>query len=74
VKLIGDLSHKFGLQLSERIIEKHYEVYRHNVTTGRDDHMREFRNAWKSFRNANSDSDGNSYGYAEAVSADEPIQ
>ena len=50
VKLIGELSHKFGLQLSERIVEKHYELYRDNVTTGLDDHMREFRNAWKSFR------------------------
>jgi hypothetical protein len=49
VKLIGELSHKFGLQLSDRIVEKHYELYRDNVTTGRDDHMREFRNAWKSF-------------------------
>ena len=50
VKLIGELSHKFGLQLSERIVEKHYELYRDNVTTGLDDHMREFRNAWRSFR------------------------
>ena len=50
LKLIGDLSHKFGLQLSEQIVCQHYEVYRDNVTTGRDDHMREFRNAWKSFR------------------------
>jgi hypothetical protein len=50
VKLTGGLSHKFGLQLSERIVEKHYELYRDNVTTGRDDHMREFCNAWKSFR------------------------
>ena len=50
VKLAGELSHKFDLQLSERIVEKHYELYRDNVTTGRDDHMREFRNAWKSFR------------------------
>jgi hypothetical protein len=50
VKLIGELSHKFGLQLSERIVEKHYELYRENVSTGLDDHMREFRNAWRSFR------------------------
>jgi hypothetical protein len=49
VKLIGDLSHKFGLQLSEQIVSQHYEMYRDNVTTGRDDHIREFRNAWKSF-------------------------
>jgi hypothetical protein len=50
VKLIGDLSHKFALQLSEQIVSQHYEMYRDNVTTSRDDHMREFRNAWKSFR------------------------
>jgi hypothetical protein len=50
VKLIGDLSHKFGLRLSEQIVSQHYEMYRDNVTTGRDDHMREFRKAWKSFR------------------------
>ena len=50
VKLTGKLSHKFGLQLSERIVAQHYELYRDNVTTGHDDHMHEFRNAWKSFR------------------------
>jgi hypothetical protein len=49
VKLIGELSHKFGFGLSEQIVAQHYERYRDNVTTGRDDHMREFRNAWRSF-------------------------
>ena len=50
VKLTGELFHKFGFQLSERIVAQHHELYRDNVTTGRDDHMREFRNAWRSFR------------------------
>jgi hypothetical protein len=50
VKVIGELSHKFGLRLSERIVEKHYDLYRENVITGLDDHMREFRKAWRSFR------------------------
>jgi len=50
LKLTGELSHKFGFELSERIVAQHYELYRDNVTTGLDDHMREFRNAWKSFR------------------------
>jgi len=50
VKLTGELSHKFGLQLSERIVSRHYELYRDKITTGRDDHMREFCKAWKSFR------------------------
>jgi hypothetical protein len=49
-KLTGELYHKFGLELSERIVAQHYELYRDKVSTGRDDHMREFRNAWKSFR------------------------
>jgi len=49
VKLTGELSHKFGLQLSQRIVAQHYEVYRDKVTTAHDDHMREFRNAWRSF-------------------------
>jgi len=50
MQLIGELSHKFGLQLSEQIVAQHYEMYCDNVTTGRDDHMFKFRNAWKSFR------------------------
>ena len=50
VKLTGELSHKFGFELSERIVAQHYALYHDKVTTGHDDHMREFRNAWKSFR------------------------
>jgi DNA-binding MarR family transcriptional regulator len=50
VKLTGELHHKFGFQLAERIVAQHYELCRDNVTTSRDDHTREFRNAWKSFR------------------------
>jgi hypothetical protein len=49
-KLTGELFHKFGFQLSERIVAQHYELYRDKVTTDRDDHMHEFRNAWRSFR------------------------
>jgi len=49
VKLAGELFHKFGFQLSEQIVAQHYELYRQNVGTGLDDHMREFCNAWKSF-------------------------
>jgi hypothetical protein len=52
-KLIGELFHKFGLQLSERIVAQHYELYRDKVTTDRDDHMHEFRNTWRSFRKKN---------------------
>jgi hypothetical protein len=50
VKLIGELSHRFGFSLSEQIVAQHYELYRNNVTTSSDDHMREFRKAWMSFR------------------------
>ena len=50
VTLTGELFHKFGSQLSEQIAAQHYELYRDNVTTGHDDHMCEFRNAWRSFR------------------------
>ena len=49
-KLTGELSHKFGFELSEHIVTQHYELYRDNVTTGPDDHMNEFRKAWRSFR------------------------
>lgn len=50
LKLAGELFHKFGFRLSERIVAQHYELYRVNVSTRRDDHMRQFREAWRSIR------------------------
>jgi hypothetical protein len=49
VKLTGELFHKFGRELSERIIRKHYDRYKKNVTTALKEHMREFSAAWESF-------------------------
>ena len=47
VKLTGELFHKFGFGLSERVVARHYELYEGNVTTGRDEHTRQFRDAWR---------------------------
>ena len=49
VKLAGELFHKFGRDLSERIVRKHYGLYKKNVTTALKEHMREFSSAWESF-------------------------
>jgi hypothetical protein len=49
VKLGGELFHKFGRQLSERIVRQHYDLHRENVTTPVKEHMREFAAAWDSF-------------------------
>jgi hypothetical protein len=49
MKMIGELFHKFGRQLSERIVREHYEAYKNNVTTPLKEHMREFRDAWDDF-------------------------
>jgi hypothetical protein len=42
VKLTGELFHKFGRRLAERIIREHYDLYKDNVTTPFKEHMREF--------------------------------
>jgi hypothetical protein len=49
LKLAGELFHKFGRQLSERIVRQHYALNRNNVTTPVGEHMREFAVAWDSF-------------------------
>jgi TOTE conflict system, Archaeo-Eukaryotic Primase domain len=49
VKLAGELFHKFGRELSERIVRQHYGLYQKNVNTGIKEHMREFATAWKGF-------------------------
>jgi len=49
LKLAGELFHKFGRQLSERIVRQHYDLHKNNVTTPLRDHMREFAAAWNSF-------------------------
>ena len=47
-KLTGELSHKFGWQLSELIIRAHYGRNNANINTGLGDHIREFNTLWKS--------------------------
>jgi len=49
-KLVGELFHKFGHAVSEQIVSRHYQTHSGNVRTGLDEHLREFRQAWKSFR------------------------
>jgi len=48
--MIGELLHKFGRQLSEKIVQRHYERYQENVTTPLKAHMEEFNAAWDRFR------------------------
>jgi hypothetical protein len=49
VKLVGELLHKFGRELSERIIQQHYEINEKRVATPLKEHLREFAGAWDSF-------------------------
>jgi hypothetical protein len=46
----GELVHKFGRQLSQRIVQWHYVRYQENVTTPLKAHMREFNGAWQRLR------------------------
>jgi len=47
--MTGELFHKFGRQLSERIVRAHYDAYKNNVATPLKEHMREFKGAWDDF-------------------------
>jgi hypothetical protein len=49
VKLAGELFHKFGRELSEKIIRQHYELNDKNVATPLKEHLREFTAAWDLF-------------------------
>jgi len=49
-KLVGELFRKFGYALSEQIVRQHYCAHDSNVRTGLAEHLREFRQAWESFR------------------------
>jgi hypothetical protein len=49
LKLAGELFHKFGRELSERIVRQHYDLYKKSVTTPLRDHMREFAASWNLF-------------------------
>jgi hypothetical protein len=47
--MMGELFHKFGRQLAERIIREHYDAYKNNVTTPLKEHLQQFRDAWDNF-------------------------
>jgi hypothetical protein len=47
--MIGELFHKFGRQLSERITREQYDAYKNNVTTPLKEHLQQFRDAWDDF-------------------------
>jgi len=49
VKLAGELSHKFGRELSEKIIRQHYDLNHKNVATPLNERLREFTAAWDLF-------------------------
>ena len=49
MKLVGELFHKFGRELSEQIIRQHYELNEKKVSTPLKEHLREFAGAWDSF-------------------------
>jgi hypothetical protein len=49
-KLVGELFRKFGYALAEQIVAQHYHANGGNVRTELAEHLREFRQAWKSFR------------------------
>jgi hypothetical protein len=51
MQLIGELFHKFGRQLSKRIVRHHYDLNKENVTTSLKEHMREFTGGWESVLN-----------------------
>jgi hypothetical protein len=46
MQLVGDLVHKFGREVAERIVEEHYRRNTHNVRSSLDEHKAEFSAAW----------------------------
>ena len=49
-RMTGELLHKFGRQLSERIVHRHYQLYQDHIATSLQAHMHEFNGAWERFR------------------------
>src|SRR5262245_31212961 len=49
-RMTGELLHKFGRQLSERIVRWHYQLYQEHFAASVKAHMREFNAAWDRFR------------------------
>jgi DNA-binding MarR family transcriptional regulator len=49
-RMTGELLHKFGRQLSEKIVRWHYHLYQEYFAASLKAHMREFNDAWDRFR------------------------
>ena len=47
MRLVGELIHKFGREVAERIVEEHYQRNRENIGSSIDEHKREFATAWE---------------------------
>jgi hypothetical protein len=52
VKLIGELSYKFGRETARRIAEQLYRLNEQNIQSSLDDHLLEFEAAWGGMRKA----------------------
>jgi hypothetical protein len=47
MKLIGDISHKFGLEKAREIVEQHYRTYSDNISTPIAEHIEQFEEAFR---------------------------
>jgi hypothetical protein len=52
VKLVGELSYKFGRETARRIAEELYRLNEQNIGSSLDDHVSEFDAAWSGMRKA----------------------
>ena len=50
MQLTGDLTHKFGREAAERIVEEQYRRNRSNIDSSLEEHRREFVIAWEGMR------------------------
>jgi hypothetical protein len=70
MRLVGELIHKFGREVAERIVEEHYRRNRENISSSLDEHQREFATAWEGMRKKliNSFSSAEQQAFKELVS------
>jgi hypothetical protein len=50
VKMVGELSYKFGREAAQRIAEDLYRLNEQNIQSSLDDHLRDFTAAWDGMR------------------------
>jgi hypothetical protein len=50
VKMVGEVSYKFGYDAARRIAEQLYRLHEQNIQSTLDDHLREFDAAWAGMR------------------------